>query len=136
MTLTFLELWEIIEEKEMALNQDPPKDYPLMGGGQDSKAMQVVRAGLDIRNSDGPSFWDDFVNLCSNSVGMAELLGVKSSEVQRWSSKIKDTIDQVEESDRNNPEGKSSSSKMINTGDETSEPQTVDKMMDIGGSGQ
>jgi len=116
MSLSFLEVWErLVREQE--INQDPPPPPPMMGGGQDSSAMQVVRAGINLRPEEETSFWDEFMSICSNAEGVAELLGVRASEVQTWSSKIKDLIQQVEERDSQNPEG-DSNSKVMSTGDE------------------
>lgn len=131
MSLSFLEVWERMVIEDVELNQDPPLDGhdPLMSSGQDSRAMQVVRAGMNLRNPDDPAFWDDFMNLCSNSQGMAELLGVKESEIRTWSSKIRDIIRQVEEMDQSNPEGENDQ-KVMSTGDGA---MTSSKMMQHAG---
>jgi len=119
MALSFLEIWDrMVSEEEIETNQDPPSiKSPLMGASQDTRAMQVVRAGLNLRKEDDSPFWDDFMNLCSNPKGMAELLGVKESQVQTWSYKIRDILTQIEDIDQSNPEGENQS-KVLPTGDQ------------------
>ena len=117
MSLSFLELKCLMED-----NYDPPSGT-LMGSGEDSRAMKVVRVGMNLREAeDSEEFWQDFISLCSDSEGMADLLGVKAAEVRRWAARIKDTIEQVKDMDSSNPEGEDDS-KVVPTGNG---PMTID----------
>ena len=96
--VSFFDLWEYMENQT-----------PLMDSGEDTKSMQVIRAGNNLRKDDERPFWEDFMELCSNSEGMAELLGVNSSEVISWPSKIRElmkTIQNHDEESGNNEEDK------------------------------
>ena len=73
--------------------KDRTQSSPLMDSGLDSKALQVVRAGNELRGED-PSFWDDFVQLLSNSEGIAELFGISQEKVATWPHRIKMNLDQ------------------------------------------
>jgi len=113
MGLTYSELLALME---MATNQDPMSG-DLMGSGQESSAMKVVRAGMNLReDEDDMEFWNDFMQLCGDAEGMAELLGVKSAEVRRWTARIRENIDKVREINSTNPEGEDNS-KLMATGD-------------------
>ena len=67
---------------------------PLMDSGEESKATHVVQAGLNLRNDH--SFWDDFIQLCSNTEGLSQLLGVPREAVVSWASKIRTALDKAE----------------------------------------
>jgi hypothetical protein len=60
-----------------------------MDSGLETKAVQAVRAGENLRGEDETSFWDDFIQLCANSDGLAELLGVRREQVTSWPKKIR-----------------------------------------------
>lgn len=81
-----------------AMNQGGQQS-PLMDSGEESKAMQCIRAGKSLRSDEESPFWDDFINLCSNTSGLADLLDVKEDTVSRWASKIRDALEQVEKHD-------------------------------------
>ena len=89
---------------------------PLMGGEIDSKAAQVVRAGNHLHKENQRSFWDEFVELCANAEGLATLLGVESSKVASWSSKIKEMIRKVDEEDHSSGNNEEET-KVLPTGD-------------------
>lgn len=95
--LSFYQLCEV-------LDREKSKSSPLMSSGQETQAMQVVRAGLHLRHEEDRSFWEDFIDLCSNADGLADLLGVSREAVTSWASRIRDTLDQVEDSNRQAPE--------------------------------
>ena len=71
MKLTFCELWENMQQDSSPIGDD----------GQESKAMAVIRTG---NNLDGDNFWDDFVQICNDSAGLAELLGTRPEEISMW----------------------------------------------------
>jgi Sec7-like guanine-nucleotide exchange factor len=73
---------------------------PLMDSGLESKGMQVVRKGLSLRNKDDNSFWDDFIQICSNTDGLAELLNVKKEVISSWTAKVKEAIASIEKHDQ------------------------------------
>ncbi len=87
----------------------------LQSSGDETKSMEAIRAGLNLRSSDGQNFWDDFINVCGNSDALAELLEVPKEKVTKWTSKIKETLDKVKNSD--SEEGKDKSN-VISTGND------------------
>jgi len=104
--VSFYDLWEHMEESAT----------PLMDSGEDSKSMQIIRAGKNLRKDDERPFWDEFMELCSNSEGMAELLGVDSSKVIAWPTRIREIMDKIQGHDQesgDNPEDTS----VVPTGD-------------------
>lgn len=105
--LTYLELLERMEE---------PSGH-LMSSGDDTQAMGVIRAGMHVRSrQDGPSFWDDFLQVMGNPQGVADLLGIKPQQVRTWNARIRELMKQVEETDAQNPEGENEK-KVLPTGD-------------------
>ena len=104
---SFWKLEQIMKEEEEAA---------LLGGGEDSKAMRVVRTGVGLRNSkDCGNFWDDFISVCNDSEGLAELLDVPAEKIGNWSSRVKEMMDKVEgEDDQKGAEKKNT---MVPTGE-------------------
>lgn len=118
MSLDYLELLYIMES-----NQDP-LNGALMDSGEESRGLKVIRTGLNLHQQKDNTFWEDFMQLCGDSEGMAELLKVKPAEVRRWANKIRDAIEQVKNTDSTNPEGQDDK-KILPTGDNGA--LTVDK---------
>lgn len=87
-----------------------------MTSGLDSQALTAVRAGETMHHEDETSFWDEFVTLCSNRQGLAELLDVSPDKVSNWPSRIKEYRDKLK---KQNAEGPSSSEEqeVVPTGD-------------------
>lgn len=111
MGLTYNELLAIMES-----NQDPAFG-DLMGSGEETRSMKIIRAGMHLREGeDELEFWNDFMQLCGDAEGMSELLGVKSAEVRRWTARIRENINRVKEINSTNPEGEDNS-KLMATGD-------------------
>lgn len=106
---------ELLAYMEMADNQDPPSGT-LMSTGEETRSMQTIRAGMNLKENDDESFWMDFMKLCSDSEGMSELLGVKEVEVRSWAAKVREALEKVKESNRQNPEGQDDK-KVMPTGD-------------------
>lgn len=102
--VSFYDLWERME------------DSPLMDSGEDTKAMQVIRAGKNLRKEDERPFWEEFMELCGNSEGMASLLGVDSARVIGWPSKIQSMLESVDAHDDENGMD-DADSKVVPTGD-------------------
>lgn len=93
MVISFSELWEAMDKSRS----------PLMDSGEGSKADGAIRAGLDLRKDDERSFWEDFMDLCSNSQGLSELLDVRPEQVSSWPEKIRKHLDDVENHDSESP---------------------------------
>lgn len=103
---SFGELWKIMESQ----------DSPLMGSGEDSEALSVVRAGKDLRKEEETPFWDDFISLCSNSRGLAELLNVPQEKISNWPARIHEMQQKLEKNDAEDPSFQDDV-EMIPTGD-------------------
>jgi len=87
---TFWTLLQTMNEEEEAA---------LLDGGEKSKAMRVIRTGMGLRNKDCGNFWEDFISICNDGEGLAELLDIPSEKIGGWVSKIKEALDKVEDSD-------------------------------------
>lgn len=103
--ISFFDLWERMDSAT-----------PLMDSGEDTKALQVIRAGNSLHKKDDRSFWEEFMELCANSQGMADLLNINSSIVTNWTSKIQELLKQVDNIDQTqgNPDEEK---KVMPTGD-------------------
>lgn len=97
MTITFGKFWNLLGESE-----------------ENSKSLEIIRSGLNLRKKDCGNFWDDFINLCGNPEAMSELLEVPKEKVTKWSGNINKLIDQVKilDSNKNNQKNK-----ILKTGD-------------------
>lgn len=73
----------------------------LLENNQNSKSLNVIRSGNNIRNSECGNFWDDFANLCNNAEGMAELLDIPREKVTGWAGRISELRKEVESEDSN-----------------------------------
>jgi hypothetical protein len=83
------------------------EDAALLDSGEESKAMRVVRTGIGLRNSkDCGNFWDDFISICNDGEGLAELLEVSADKISNWASKVKEMMDKVESEDDQGTAGK------------------------------
>lgn len=90
--LTFKEFQEVSDEKD------------------DEKAVEVVRKGMNLNKY----FWDDFLSLCSNSDGMAQLLGAPKDKITSLNQKINKIKDEIEKKDSSETKKRD---KIIKTGD-------------------
>lgn len=86
------------------------KNDILMTSGEETKAMQVIRAG----NSLSPDFWNQLISLCSNSDGLAELFNVSKDRILAWPTRIKEQLKKVENKDSQNGNEKES---VLSTGE-------------------
>jgi hypothetical protein len=103
--LTFLKLWELMQSQD---------DSPLNSSGESSNAMHAIRAGMNLQGENSNrSFWDDFLKLCNNTEGMSELLDVRPDQIAKWTTKIRNMVQQVENDDRNDIDKK----QVLPTGD-------------------
>lgn len=68
---------------------------------KNSKKLDAIRSGNNIRNPNCGNFWDDFIHLCGNAEGMAELLDVPKEKVTGWAGRISDSKKEVENQDSN-----------------------------------
>ena len=105
MIISFQQLWEQMDEA-----------VPLMDSGEDTQAIAVIRAGLDLRPDEDTTFWQDFMDLASNTEGMAELLDVRPEQVSRWSEKIQEYMEKVDAKEAEDPSTKDDK-EIIPTGD-------------------
>ena len=80
------------------------KKTPLMTSGDDSRALTALKSGKDLHDDDETSFWDEFMTLCSNRDGMAELLNVSADKVSSWPARISDYLDKLEQKHADTPE--------------------------------
>lgn len=106
--VSFCQLWEKLDQEAGS---------PLMDSGLETKAVQAVRAGENLRSEDEQSFWEDFIQLCTNSDGLAELLGVRREQVTSWPKKIRAAMQDL---DRHNkqPDGENEEEQeMLATGE-------------------
>lgn len=71
MEITFGKFWTLLESKE-----------------DNSKSLNLIRSGNNIKKNDCGNFWDDFSTLCGNIEAMAELLDVPKEKVSSWSGNI------------------------------------------------
>jgi hypothetical protein len=105
MTLSFRSLWEQMDKKT-----------PLMTSGVDSQALTAIRAGEGLHGEDETPFWDEFINICANREGLAELLDVSPDKVSSWPARIKEYRDEMEKHNTESPH-EEEETEMIPTGD-------------------
>ncbi len=106
MTLSFGSLWEQMEKSQT----------PLMTSGVDSQALTAVRAGQGLHKEDETPFWDEFITICANRDGLAELFDVSPDKVSSWPARIKEYTDKMQKHDAESPH-EDEDQEMIATGD-------------------
>jgi hypothetical protein len=89
------------------------KFWNLLESDQNSKSLDLIRSGNNIRNSDCGNFWDDFASLCGNAESMAELLDVPKEKITGWSGHISKLREEV----RNKDSNKNKKDKIIKNGE-------------------
>ncbi len=89
--VSFRQLWEQMEKT------------PLMTSGEDSRALTAVRAGKDLHAEDDTPFWDEFITLCANREGLAELFDVSPEKISSWPGRIKEYVDKLQKHDAEDP---------------------------------
>ena len=77
---------------------------PLMSSGEEGESLSVIQSGKDLRKEDETPFWDDFITLCSNSKGLADLLNVGQDKVRSWPSRIKEAMDKLSQQNAQGPQ--------------------------------
>jgi len=110
MGVSFAKLWEMM-------------DQPVGDDDLDSKAMEAIRIGINIRED----FWDDFLQLINDSSALSDLLGIEEAKISGWHARIKEHLDKVQSSDDVPDEGKK---ELLGTGDIDLEPEGPVTMMD------
>lgn len=80
------------------LEQLEKNQTPLMTSGEDGPILAVVKAGKEMRGDGEASFWDEFISLCSNSEGLADLFGVSKEKINSWPTRISEYLDKIEQS--------------------------------------
>ncbi len=73
----------------------------------DQVALSAITTGKNVSED----FWDNFILVCNNKEGLAELLDVSPEKVATWSIKIKQKMDHVEPEEVNHKK-----TSLINTG--------------------
>lgn len=124
--VSFRQLSEYIEKAKFS---------PLMGGAEDSAAINVIKSGKDLRKEDEPQFWDDFITLCSNADGLADLLDVSPEKIRSWPAKIKEMLEKLEKHTAESPKEKEDK-EVIPTGDNGAITTNVDPYMGGGNAVQ
>lgn len=109
MVVSFAQLWEQIDKNKA-------RRSPLMGSGEEERALTVVRAGKDMHEEGEVPFWDEFISLCSNTNGLSELLGVSPEKIRSWPNRIREMTDKLSKQTAENPNEKPDT-EMIPTGD-------------------
>lgn len=73
----------------------------LLDSGEESRASQIIRQGKNLRKEGETSFWDDFISICNDAQGLAELLNVSEQEVRNWPNLIKEKLDNLKKDQKN-----------------------------------
>ena len=97
--VSFLRLWQNIQEVKTSHGRDEEQEGPLLTSGEESQAMEAIRSGLNLRGPDCGNFWEDFITVAGNADAMSELLEVPKEKVTAWASKITEMLDKVESDD-------------------------------------
>lgn len=97
--VSFAKMWEVVEKQKSQTS-------PLMNSGEELGYINVLRTGQQLHKEKQTSFWDEFVSLCSDSEGLAQLLGVKREQVKNWPAKIRDGLNELEQHKAMNPQDK------------------------------
>jgi len=61
----------------------------------ENTALSAITTGRNVAED----FWDNFIMVCNNKEGVAELLEVSPEKVASWPSIIKNKMDQIEPED-------------------------------------
>jgi hypothetical protein len=75
----------------------------------DTKAIEVIIKGINLKNKD---FWEDFIYLCGNAEGMAQVLDVPKEKITGVAQRINQLKDKIE-----NKKEIKLKDKLIKTGD-------------------
>ena len=67
-----------------------------------NKSISVIEKGMEFDEN----FWNHFIQLLNNPEGLSQLLDVPTNKIATWHEKIKDTIKEKEDLDKNKPVGK------------------------------
>jgi hypothetical protein len=106
---SFQRLWESMQA-DKAKEKSP----------HDDKAMSAIRTGIGVRED----FWDDFLKVINNSDGLSALLGVPTTKISEWHSRVKHNLEKVRQAD-NVPDSKDSGT-LLKTGmPDEPDPHTV-----------
>jgi hypothetical protein len=103
--ISFSQLLEQLEK-----NKD---NTPLMTSGESGPALTVIKSGKELHGEGEASFWEEFISLCSNSDGLAELLGVSREKVNSWPTRIQDQLEKLSQNNSQDKEEK----KIVPTGE-------------------
>ncbi len=101
--VSFLEVWDNMKRYK------EEKDAEHI----DTGAMKAIRTGLSVNET----FWDDFMQVCNNAEKVADLLGVRVEQVLGWSTRIKQSLEKVQQADANGEGEEKPKTKVMDTGD-------------------
>lgn len=76
----------------------------------EEKALEVVRKGMNIQR--GKDFWSDFISLCGNADGMANLLDIPKEKVTALAGRVNSLKSKI------NPKETKIKDKLVKTGDQ------------------
>lgn len=85
--VSFAQLLEQLEKNK--------ENTPLMTSGESGPALTVIRSGKELHSEGETPFWDEFISLCSNSDGLADLLGVSREKVNSWPARIQGQLEKL-----------------------------------------
>ncbi len=89
------------ESEDSALMGAETDPSTATGESDPAKAPEAIRNGINLR----PDFWDDFIKIVNDSVGLSALLGVEPDQVTQWGQKVDDALKKVKNQDTNQPDG-------------------------------
>ncbi|MHA1949715.1 MAG: hypothetical protein ACW99G_06965 [Candidatus Thorarchaeota archaeon] len=108
---TFLDILE-------AMRREQDEGGPLLDSGEETKAMEAIRNGMNIRKPECGDFWEDFISVSGNADAMADLLEVPKEKITSWGSKIRDLLEKVKQADGEESDSENSRSEMVPTGNQ------------------
>jgi hypothetical protein len=115
------------------MEQDMAGSSPLMDSGDETSGLRVIRSGMALRSEGDGSFWEDFLSLCNDADGLADLLGVKREIVASWASRVREALENVRRHDAQSEEKPDEKEKLLPTGDNGA--VTVNNMGPFGPAG-
>ena len=101
-----------------AMRREQDEGGPLLDSGEETKAMEAIRNGMNVRKPECGDFWDDFISVSGNADAMADLLEVPKEKVTSWASKIRGLVEKIKDADDGEADADADSerSDMIPTG--------------------
>ena len=79
--VSFCKLWENMDRLSIMENEIS------------DNVISVIKTGMNVDEE----FWDKFLQVINNKSGLSELLDVSPEKINKWHSKIKSAVKQVEQ---------------------------------------